>query len=334
MTASIWLGLALTLLAGLSAGSCMLPLKYARRWAWENTWLIFNLASLVVLPWTLALLLVNNLGGVYAALSPSQFVAPVLFGAGWGIAQVLFGLTITRLGVALGYAIIVGLGALLGSLVPLVVNNRAVLSTSKAAVIAAGLLLMIIGISLCAWAGKRRESGAPAAPGAGYALALSLAILCGLMAPMLNYAFAFGQQIASEAVRQGTSPQAASYAVWPVALLGGLVPNVLYSLYLLRRNGTWKHFRHAWFPDAGFGISMAVLWMGAMAVYGVGSVFLGALGTSLGWALFQIFMVMTANMAGILSGEWKSASPVARYSQYGGLALLALATCVIAAGNA
>jgi multidrug transporter EmrE-like cation transporter len=62
-------------------------------------------------------------GAVYAALPASVFVAPLAFGAGWGIAQVLFGLSIARLGMALGYAIIVGLGALLGTLVPLFVKN-------------------------------------------------------------------------------------------------------------------------------------------------------------------------------------------------------------------
>jgi hypothetical protein len=29
-------GLSLTLLAGLFSGNCMLPMKFARRWQWEN----------------------------------------------------------------------------------------------------------------------------------------------------------------------------------------------------------------------------------------------------------------------------------------------------------
>ena len=43
-----------------------------------------------------------------------------LFGAGWGCAAVLFGLGVDTVGLALGYAIILGLGTFVGSLLPLV----------------------------------------------------------------------------------------------------------------------------------------------------------------------------------------------------------------------
>src|SRR5487761_2044449 len=124
MTAAVWTGLLLTLVAGVLPGNCMLPMKWAKRWPWENTWLVFSIVSLVILPWALALTLVKDVFAVYAALPLQAYVAPLVFGAGWGIAQVLFGLSISRLGLALGYAIIVGLGALLGTLVPLFVKNR------------------------------------------------------------------------------------------------------------------------------------------------------------------------------------------------------------------
>jgi len=80
--------------------------------------------SLIVIPWGLALALVSNLFGTYGALSMRQLAVPILFGAGWGIAQVLFGISVTRLGLGLAYAIIVGLGALLGTLVPLFVQQH------------------------------------------------------------------------------------------------------------------------------------------------------------------------------------------------------------------
>jgi L-rhamnose-H+ transport protein len=62
-------------------------------------------------------------------------------------------------------------------------------------------------------------------------------------------------------------------------------------------------------------------------------VYLGALGTSVGWALFQIFNIIMANTSGILTGEWKAAPPDALRRLLFGLALLAAATALIAAGN-
>jgi L-rhamnose-H+ transport protein len=333
MPESVWIGLGLTLLAGLGSGNCMLPLKFARKWRWENLWLIFTLVSLGAIPWLLALFFVPRLGSVYASVGVGQMTLPFLLGAGWGIAQILFGLSIERLGLALGYAIIIGLGSLGGTLVPLVFNNRGVFITPRGALILVGLAVMVAGIAVSARAGSRREQGIHRTEGSGYARALALAILCGLMAPMINYAFAFGQAIANRAVHLGSSPVQAAYAVWPIALAGGLLPNLFYSVFRLFRNGTWGLFREAPVRDGSLAVSMGVLWMGAVAVYGVASVYLGELGTSVGWGLFQIFMIITANCGGLLAGEWRSVPAAPRNQLYAGLALLIAATLLLAAAN-
>jgi len=332
MPAIVWGGLALTLVAGLCSGNSMLPMKFAHRWQWENTWLIFSLFSLVIIPWTLAIMLAGNLRGIYCSLLPGQLLLPFILGAAWGVAQVLFGLSIARLGQALGFAIIISLGSLGGTLVPLLFKNRAVFATSNGALILSGLAVMLAGIVLSARAGSRREQEAKKETGSGYALALALAVLCGLLAPMINYSFVFGQEIAARAVQLGISPIRAAYTVWPVSLAGGLLPNLAYCFYLLSKKKTWGLFLGPWMPDAGFAVLMAVLWMGALAIYGVASVCLGALGTSVGWGLTQILAIMSANIGGLLAGEWTAAPASARRTLYAGLALLTAAT-VLAAGN-
>lgn len=326
-------GVGVTLLAGLSSGLCMLPMKFARRWHWENLWLVFSIVSLFILPWGLALLFVGHLGSVYGTVSPDQLLLTFLLGAGWGVAQILFGLSIARLGLALGYAIIIGLGSLGGTLVPLFFKNHAVLGTSRGALILSGLAIMVAGIAVSAHAGRQRDDGQKIEAGTAYALALLLAILCGIMAPMINYSFAFGQDIAAHAVHLGASPVRAAYAVWPVTLTGGLLPNLAYCLYLLSHGKTWSAFNGPGLHDAGLATLMAVLWMGAMALYGVASVYLGALGTSVGWGIFQIFMIMTANCAGLVTGEWRAAPRSARRTLYASLTLLSVATGLLAAGN-
>lgn len=334
----VFFGVALTLVAGLSAGSCMLPMKFVRRWQWENSWLVFSVVSLFILPWGLALLFVGDLGSVYSAVPFDQLLLTFLLGAGWGVAQILFGLSIARLGMALGYAIIIGLGSLGGTLVPLFFKNHAVLGTSRGALIFSGLGIMVAGIAVSAHAGWQRDDGqktetGTTKTGTGYAVALLLAILCGIMAPMINYSFAFGQDIAVQAVQQGVTPARAAYAVWPVTLTGGFLPNLAYCVYLLFRKKTWSAFSGSGLHDAGLASLMAVLWMGAMAIYGVASVYLGALGTSVGWGIFQIFMVMTANGGGLVTGEWRTAPRSARRTLYASLAMLSVAMVLLAAGN-
>ncbi len=336
MSTAVWIGLGLSLIAGVMSGNCMLPSKFIRKWQWENMWLVFTVVSLVLAPAVLTALTVRDAAGLYSSLSPGQYALPFIFGFGWGIAQVLFGLSIARLGLALGYAIIVGLGALLGTLTPILFQRIEVLGTGNGALILCGVAVMVAGIAVSGKAGRLRElestATAQASPGTGYAAALAVAVLCGVMAPMINFSLAFGQEIADEAIRRGTSPANAANAVWPVALAGGLAPNLAYSLYLLGKNRTWNRFRPL-FPDFWFPVLMGLLWMGAIAVYGSSAAFLGALGTSVGWGLFEIFMIITANVSGVITGEWKSASGRARRLLRLGLALLAGATILMALGN-
>jgi L-rhamnose-H+ transport protein len=346
MASSLSTGIFLTLLAGLMSGNCMLPLKFNRRWKYENTWLVFSVVSLVLLPWALALALVDHIFQTYRSLSLFQIAVPFLFGIGWGIAQVLFGISVVRLGLGLAYAIIVGLGALLGTLVPLFVQHRSQVNDNALIEILAGVAFMLVGIALSTRGGQIRERHTTARqiegreptmdsstpPSNQYLSAVLLAILCGVMAPMLNFSFAFGQDIAHQAVLLGNTELHAAYAVWPVGLAGGFIPNIAYSLYLLQNNRTWARFTLG-SPDILLAILMGALWMGAFALYGMSSSYLGSLGTSIGWGLFQIFMIMTATLSGVVTGEWKRAPTSSRLLLTSGFACLAVATTLLAMGN-
>jgi L-rhamnose-H+ transport protein len=326
------------------SGNCMLPLKFNRRWKYENTWLVFSVVSLVLLPWALALGLVDHIFETYRSLSLFQIVLPFLFGIGWGVAQVLFGISVLRLGLGLAYAIIVGLGALLGTLVPLFVQHRSQVGETAWIEILAGVAVMIAGVALSTRGGQIRERHTMEIEGRGpkidsstlpsnkYLGAVLLAILCGVMAPMLNFSFAFGQDIAHQAVVLGNTELHAAYAVWPVGLAGGFLPNIAYSLYLLQRNETWARFTLV-SSDIFWAILMGALWMGAFALYGMSSSYLGSLGTSIGWGLFQIFMIMTATLSGVVTGEWKRAPASSKLLLTSGFVCLAVATTLLAMGN-
>jgi L-rhamnose-H+ transport protein len=326
----------LTMVAGLMSGTCMLPMKFVRSWKWENLWLIFSVVSLVIIPWMLAIGLVDRLFETYHALSFRQLAIPMLFGAGWGVAQILFGISVKRLGLGIAYAIIVGLGAVLGTLVPLFAQQRATAKEHAVELIICGVAVMVIGISLTTWGGQIKERATDVSHitshRRSYPAAIFVAVLCGLMAPMLNYSFAFGQDIAQTAVRLGNQPVHSAYAVWPIGLAGGFLPNAAYSMWLLFKNRTWPLFRRA--PaDLLWSFLMGILWMGAFALYGMSASLLGALGTSVGWGLLQIFMIMTATLAGAMTGEWQQASGPAKLLLGSGMASLTVAIVLLAIGS-
>ena len=86
-------------------------------------------------------------------------------------------------------------------------------------------------------------------------------------------------------------------------------------------------------PEVLIGVIMGILWMGSIAIYGTGTTFLGALGASIGWSIFQICIILTANLSGWLSGEWKGVSPYSRVVLWSGLLLLGSATLAISYGG-
>ncbi len=301
------MGVGLSLLGGVLVGNCMLPLKKIRTWAWECSWLIFSIVSLVLVPCLLAWLTLPHWPSFYLSLNASDLLPPFLFGMGWGVAQVLFGLAVVRLGMALGFTLVVGLGTIFGTLIPLVVRHEASLTSRSSATLLSGCVLIIVGVSLSGWAGKLREAPGTSPSISNYRSGLLIAVVSGVLSSMLNLSFSFGQSLTQAALRHGAAPSLAVLAVWPIALAGGFLPNFAYTLYLLRRNHSWAGFRTI-YPDLPLSLSMGLLWIFAVAIYGIAAHQLGRLGDSAGWAIYQITMVLTACAAGVFTGEWRRAS--------------------------
>jgi L-rhamnose-H+ transport protein len=322
------LGIALAVLGGLVVGNCMLPLKRMRAWPWECTWLIFSLLSLLVVPCLVAVFAIPDWPRLYAVLPIASLLPSLLFGFGWGIAQVLFGISVVRLGMALAFTIIVGLGTVFGTLVPLVVRHKGELATGSSETLIASCALMVLGITFSGIAGKLRDQPQQEA-GQNYLAGLTIAVVSGVLSSMLNLSLAFGDPIAHAAMQHGAGTATAVFAVWPVALAGGLIPNLAYTLYLLQRNHTWKILAQT--PgDAFLSLLMGLLWIGAIAIYGVSTRYMGKLGDSAGWAIYQIAMVLTANMSGIVTGEWRSASRRSLLFLGAGVLILVLSTVTTA----
>lgn len=78
---------------------------------------------------------------------------------------------------------------------------------------------------------------------------------------------------------------------------------------------------------------MGFLWIAGFVCYAPGTRQLGSLGTSLGWSIMMSVMVITANLWGVLTGEWRGASHRARRFLVSGVAILILAICVVGYAN-
>jgi L-rhamnose-H+ transport protein len=325
-------GLLILVLAGVLNASFTLPMKYTRRWAWENTWLAWTIFALLVLPPVVTYATVPHLGGVYHAAAASIIFEVVGFGAGWGVAQVFFGLAVDAIGIALTFSLVLGTSAAVGTLVPLVRLHPERLNTPAGHGVLVGVALVLVGVLICAVAGRLREKALKlsAAQGKNTTLGLALAILCGFGASFVNFGLAFGAPLVESARASGASAFNASNAVWMPLMLAGAVPNLLYCFWLLAKNRTAGKF-----PGGGAGhwalaFVMAACWFGSTLLYGLATVKLGAWGPILGWPLFMSLIVITASLLGVLTGEWKNSGTSPLRIQWTGVALLVLAVFILA----
>ena len=135
---------------------------------------------------------------------------------------------------------------------------------------------------------------------------LVIAILAGILGPMLNLGFISGKPILDAAIQSGANSAIAGNAVWPLALFGGFIINFLYCGYLIQKTREWNLFatKKRWYWLA-IGCS-GIVWFFCMMFFGMASSKLGKLGSSIGWASFQTMAIITGNLVGLFTGEWKN----------------------------
>lgn len=330
------LGMGVILISGIFNGAFPLPMKLTRGWKWENTWLAFSIAAVLALPWILAALFVPHLTEVYRRASTASIEYPAIFGFLWGIAQVTFGIGIDAVGMAVAIAVVSGLGALSGALVPLLVLHPGDIFQPRGLFLLAGLPVLLVGIFFYGKAGRLREKDLAASgpqPGAAsvnFRRGLAICLFTGIFASNFNLGFAFSDGLPKIAMDLGSTPTRATYAVWAIVFTAGFLPNLIYCAYLLFRNHTWRLFHgEGWPRNVLLSLAMAGLWVTGVFGYGAGATLAGTYGVSIGFTLFMASSILSSNMFGLWSGEWKKTTTLTRRILAAGLIIILLSVVVL-----
>jgi L-rhamnose-H+ transport protein len=337
----ILLGIGFALLGGVLQGAMLWPMKFMDKWDWENTWLGFSVAAYLLAPWVLALWSVPHLPQALGQVSSRTLGLTFLFGLGWGLGTVLFGLGIASVGLGLGYAIIMGLTVSVGTLIPLLALAPQEAFSRRGLTLIVGVAAIIAGTSLCSYAGKLRERRLRAAVPSGgamlrwsYRLGVLVCVCAGILIPGGNLALTFGSEITRQARALGASPLRSVNALWAVTTFPLFLCSAVYCLFLLRRNRSFAKFGG---PGTGYYwlliIVMGAVQMAGIALYGFGAASLGMLGTSIGFSILMSSMIITANALGVASGEWKGAGGRPANLMAAGLAILTAAIFLIGYGT-
>jgi L-rhamnose-H+ transport protein len=339
---AVFIGVILSLVAGILNGSFATPTKFARKWLWENIWSVWAVVAMFLFPWFIVLLTIPHSGQLYGSLAADQFGLLTLFGVGFGLAQIFFGLGIAAVGIALNFAIAIGISTASGSLVPLVFQHSDKIFTPQGELILLGVALTLVGIVLSAIAGREKEKQfrltfeevegeAGSKARLSFATGLTFCILAGLGSPLGNFGLAFCTPTVNRAVELGASVSNKYNAIWAPLYTASLVPYLVYCIYLWRKNHSFGLFRA---PGTGinwlYGAVMGLLWMGSSAIYGVGAARIGDMGPVLGWPLFMSIIIITSSVWGFLTGEWKGAGKKSTNAMVGAITFLILGFITLA----
>jgi L-rhamnose-H+ transport protein len=247
MAANPVVGVVYHWLGGLASGSFYVPYRGIKRWAWETYWLAGGFFSWIIAPWILALLMTKDLLPVLHEAPAAALFWSFVFGLLWGIGGLTFGLTMRYLGLSLGMAVVLGLCAAFGTLMPPIFRGEfitQVVGTTSGRVILLGILVCLAGIAAAGFAGISKEhvmspeQQRAAIKEFNLKKGIGVAVLSGVMSACFAYGLAAGDPIKALTLQHGTAVLWQGLPVLVVVLIGGFVTNFVWCLVLLIRNRT------------------------------------------------------------------------------------------------
>ena len=332
-------------IAGMLNGSFAFPLKTARTWKFDHIWMVHSLLAMVALPWAIVFITVPSWSETLGAVSPTGWLGLVGWGLLFGIGSLLYGVAVDLLGIALGFAIQLGLSIVLGSLLPLFWARAISLRSREDWLFALGLALMVAGVLVCAQAGGKKSAslpgsgpgGASSRPGRDkFRAGLIIALVGGILAPTLNFGIQYGTNLLAktgETAGRGGFP-AVIYLAWAVFLSAAAMVQAGYCFWRLVRTGQMSALGAPGAArDASQVAVMSSLWIASVFIYGRSAFGLGRLGNSFGWPIFIALIILTSNAWGVILGEWRGASRSTFYRMLAGSAVLILAAFLIGQGK-
>jgi len=246
-------------IGGFASATNFIPFRGIKRWSWEVYWLIQGFAAWIVAPVVLASIFVPNLFGILrqAHADPnSHAIGYALFwGVLWGVGGLTFGLAIRYLGIALGYAIALGLCTAFGTLIPPIYHGEmsTILHETSGRVILLGVFVCLIAVAVNGAAGYSKENEITPEEKAeagetdyNFGKGIAVAVFAGIMSSFFAFGLDAGAPIAK--IAKGQLLASGRLDLWQnlpvliVVLWGGFLTNFVWSVILIIKNGSMKQF--------------------------------------------------------------------------------------------
>lgn len=357
----VLLGVIFHFIGGFASGSFYMPFKKVKGWHWESYWIIGGLFSWLIVPPLAAYLTIPGFSEIIATTGSGVIGYTYLFGVLWGIGGLTYGLGVRYLGVSLGSSIILGLCMVFGAIIPAVYYDfnavagkdtfSAMISSSWGQTVLAGLLICVLGIVVSGKAGVMKEKelqlsgtdphGSLIKTEYKFGLGMLVSIISGVLSACFNFGLEAGQSMANVAntVWVAAHPDQGEFlyrnnVVYVVLLWGGLTTNLIWCLILNAKNKTFADYTDKSTPLTSnyiFSALAGTTWFLQFFFYGMGESKLGNGPSS--WILHMAFIILVANVWGLLLKEWKGVSKKTTQTIIAGIAIIILSVLLVGYGN-
>lgn len=337
-------GTGLHAIGGISASTCYLPNTQTRKWSWGTFWLVQALFAWIIMPALVGWLTIPSFFTILYEAPSKPFWTAFLLGAAYGFGGMSFGKAINHIGYSLTYTLAIGISAVLGTILPMVILGGIGTYFSKpgGGIVLSGMILSVIGVILCGWSGFNKEkdlnSIADRQTSFNMTVGLFLTIIAGVLSGVFNLSLEYGQPVSDMAAQRGAVIFQGN-AKLIISTSGCFVVNFIWFIVAGIRNGTL----HEFFPGEGLSRRQILrnwiwssvagtLWCLQFFFYGLGHVKMGNFQFA-SWVLHMSMLIFFSYIVGILMKEWKQVKPKTNFILIIGLLTLIISFCITSYGS-
>ncbi len=353
------LGVIFHFIGGFASGSFYMPYKKVKGWHWESFWIVGGIFSWFIVPPLAAYLTIPGFADIIKQTGSSTIGLAYFFGLLWGIGGLTYGLGVRYLGLSLGNSIMLGLCMVFGSIIPSIYYNfypkegkdsfSMLLHSNWGVAVLAGLAICVVGIAICGKAGMMKEKQLASSDDNTieksteykFGLGMAVATISGILSACFNFGLEAGKPMADVAnkVWKAAHPDQGEFlfqnnVTYVVVLWGGLTTNFIWCMLLNARNKTFGDYTNKKTPlvkNYIFSALAGTTWFLQFFFYGMGESKLGNGPSS--WILHMAFIILTANMWGLVLKEWKGVNKKTSATIIIGILTIVISVLVVGYGN-
>jgi L-rhamnose-H+ transport protein len=315
------------------------------------------LFSWLIVPPLAACLTIPNFADIIAATDFGILRNTFIMGILWGIGGLTYGLGVRYLGMSLGNSVILGFCSVFGSIVPSIyydINDTpgketfsGMMAHTPGQLVLAGVAVCLLGIFICGRAGMMKEKELPAEQKTASVKEFSLvkglivATISGILSACFSFGLEAGEIMADTANAQWVSENPGqgeflyqNNVIYVVLLWGGLTTNFIWCMVLNARNKSFGDYTNKNTPllkNYLFAALAGTTWFLQFFFYGMGESKMGNNASS--WVLHMAFIILVANIWGLVLKEWKGVSNKTKITITVGILTIIASVIIVGKGN-